>query len=89
MMEAKEEYRNLQKPSTQMGVEIRSIAHGAVYPNHHRHQRTLHLFISECALADPQSDCVVLKIGENNECTTHLYQKEGRAEAEPFVVASQ
>ena len=45
MMNANEAGRILQKPSTQMGVAIRSISHGAVYPIHHRDLRTLHLFI--------------------------------------------
>ena len=66
----------LQTPATQDGVELRSIAHGAISANHHRDIRTLHFFILESVLGDLDSDCVVIEIDGDETRTFHLYEKE-------------
>ena len=86
MLKAREAYRVLQKPTTQTGVEIRSISRSAVSPIHHRDLRTLHLCMLECVLGELDSECAVLEVGGNDERTADLYSREGKAECQPFFI---
>ena len=88
MLKEKEAYRILQKPSTQMGVGIRSIAHGAVYPNHRRDLRTLRLLILEVVLADVKAERAALEVGGNGGCAVHLYSKEGETDTQTISIVA-
>ena len=88
MLKAKEAYRILRKPSKQMGLEIRSIVNGSVYPAHRRDLRTLHLFISECAMADAKAERGVHEVDGNDERTARLYNKEGGTDVQTFFIVA-